>query len=162
LGIRDAPVMDENSTHCGRTLRLKGELACPAQGTTKPMGNHGIPSIFRKQMVIERTVPSEATIQAELYWALKSAGFTPFLEQVFVLASKTRTGRPSKIRVDVLVARGHQGFAAIEVKNQRFRKDAEYFAHTRQSAKYRALGLPFRYCTTLSEIPGCVEWASSL
>ena len=109
-------------------------------------------------MKIVRQNPSEATIQAELYCALKSAGFTPVLEQVIKLSTKTRTGRKGLIRVDLMVIKGDEAIAAIEVKNHRTPKSITEFQQTRQYRKYVEIGLPFRYCTHLSEIEACVHW----
>jgi hypothetical protein len=105
-------------------------------------------------MKIIRNVPSEATIQAELYCALKVAGITAVLEQNFEIGFQ-------RIRVDVLILDSEQNaIAAIEVKNCRNPRALDSFQDTRQFRKYTKLGLPFRYCTTIFEIQDCVEWCS--
>lgn len=114
------------------------------------------------RIIVVRNIPSEATIQAELYCALKEAGLSALLEQVLVIPGTTRTGRPAKIRVDVLVtdADGY-ALAAIEVKNLSKPRQTHEFSHTRQSEKYALLGIPFRYCTTMQEIGAAVDWAKA-
>ena len=113
-------------------------------------------------MNLIRHKPTEATIQAELYCALKSAKITAILEQSFLLQSKTRSGRPKKIRVDVALCFDDQIFGAIEVKSRNEGKDVSSYLGTKQANKYTELGLPFRYCTRMDEIGDCVLWAASL
>jgi len=112
-----------------------------------------------RHMKIKRSNPSEATIQAELYCALKTAGFQPVLEQVARLSGKTRrAGRAIQIRADLMVVQDGEAIAAIEVKNTKIPTSSAEFQNTRQYLKYVEMGLPFRYCTHLSEIEACVHW----
>ena len=105
-------------------------------------------------MKVRRHILSEATVQAELYGALKREGFHPILEQKF---------RHVKIRVDVCMIRGDDyAYACIEVKSQLRPRITSDYKHTLQHLKYGLLGLPFMYCTHMSDIPKAVEWVRSL
>lgn len=114
-------------------------------------------------MKITRYLPSEATIQAELYCALKAAGLRPMLEQIFFLDGKTRTGRSEKIRVDLIVVDATDlVIAAVEIKSSSRVKNGDAFKHTRQASKYQRLELPVAWCTHLDAIPSTVQWILSL
>lgn len=121
----------------------------------KPAGTY-IPVVFPRA---KKSPPTEATIQAELYAALKLAGLLPILNQTFVLPNmKARSGRPEKIFVDVAIVQSGIFPCAIEVKPGTRLSQVKYLT-TRQFAKYLDLGIPFRYCTSLEDIPDTVAWA---
>ena len=116
-----------------------------------------------KELYITRELPTEATIQAEIYKRLTSKGIKVSLEESFPLVGwKTmRAQRRGSIRVDVVVCFGKQVVCCIEVKNNfkppAITPDSPVNQH-RQFKKYMALGVPFRYCTSWQQIDDTVQW----
>ena len=89
---------------------------------------------------------SEATVQAELYIALKDAGLCVALEErVPPLVADVALYYPETRII----------YALIEVK----RGPSWRRGMTVQAGKYNAAGYPWRYCRGLNDIPSCVQWA---
>lgn len=102
-------------------------------------------------------------VQAELYAALKQVGFKPILEQSLELQHQNIHGRWMKIRVDVLLTDpDSNALGVIEVKTDRYNIGPRKPRGGKQLEKYRLLGLPYTYCTSMAEIPGTVAWAKQL
>lgn len=115
-------------------------------------------------MKIERWTPTEANIQAELYWSLKNEGFVVHLEHTFILDDiKTWTGRKAKLRADVVACRENGDVVClIEVKSRARPHPTARFKNGRQHKRYESTKIPFIYCTHMDAIPTSVSWAKSL
>lgn len=142
---------------------LKGKRLSPivARSDTAPK-RIKISKKLRNKMAgrikVDRKIKSEATIQADLYIALKARGLNVILEQPIPLAGwGTRFNKSGKIRVDILVMDGdNYAVCAIEMKNKQGYIPPD---GSRQLRKYQALGIPFRYCSGYDEFDDVVNWA---
>ena len=96
---------------------------------------------------------SEFEIQAELYQAIKSAGFDVRGE---VRASCMDFGNQHLVRIDLVVFRDCKAVALVECK-----RDANEMegldTGTRQGRRYSRFGLPVIVCGSLEQIPFAVQ-----
>lgn len=104
---------------------------------------------------------NEATIQYELYFQLRNAGFHVVPEyQVHDIANKTKKGNTRRAKFDLVVVVNEHIICAIETKKENKRKLVpDEPKKTVQKDRYEnILGeVPLLYCRRMDSIPSLVE-----
>jgi hypothetical protein len=102
---------------------------------------------------------TEAEVQFELGRNLMLSGFKVLFERNIILKDrKTKTGRPVKLRADVVVFKNDSIVCLIEVKNNK-RPSSNA---TKQKGKYTSSGIPFIYCWNEKHIDQAVKKVSEI
>lgn len=110
------------------------------------------------------TTPTERTVVAELYHQARVAGLQPTLEVSFEMPERLRTysDSPRVFRADLGIVHNSHIVALVEAKPTKPKIPPKTASVVGEAALYHAIGLPWRYCLGMDEIPEVVAWLTDI